>query len=170
MIEHPKCIKQKRATSVVGLIVSNVRTFRVDDLTKFKGLTLMLGNINTSSDSAWRGMSSMKDSIMSGSTETPWTQTSPAAMIRNCLDIMARVIMGHSGIITIISPGHHCSSSSSLTVITLVSSWCFSHDWTPLLSRPTLSLSPACALTGNKYPRWELWTHWTHNIWSAHLT
>ena len=71
MIEHPKCIKQKRATSVVGLIVSNVRTFRVDDLTKFKGLTLMLGNINTSSDSAWRGMSSMKDSIMSGSTETP---------------------------------------------------------------------------------------------------
>ena len=71
MIEHPKCFKQKGATSVVGLIVSNVRTFRVDDLTKFKGLTLMLGNINTSSDSAWRGMSSMKDSFMSGSTETP---------------------------------------------------------------------------------------------------
>ena len=73
MIKRPKSFKQKGATSVVCLIVCNVRTFHVDDLTRFKGLTLMLGNINTSSDSAWRGISSMKDSIMSGSTETPWT-------------------------------------------------------------------------------------------------
>ena len=52
MRKHPRLFKQNGARSGVGLIVCNARTFSVDDLTRERGLTLMLGKINTSSDSA----------------------------------------------------------------------------------------------------------------------